>query len=59
MDPTTSSAFDPVAAHNSLVVLALVFEGFIGLALWAAFMASLINWVDRRGWRPPNKQKKP
>ena len=55
MDPTT----DTVQAHNSLVVLALVFEGFLGMALWTAFMASLIDYLDRRGWRSPGKQKKP
>lgn len=53
-----SGVTDPVAIHNSYVAAALVFEAIAALSVGCAFIATFVDWIDKRGWRPKDKQRK-
>lgn len=49
---------DPVTVHNSYVMMAMAGEAILAFALGCAMTAHLIDWIDKRGWRPKDKQRK-
>lgn len=58
MPPTPSPVvYDPVTAHNSVVAFWIVVELMVGFIVGCLLVASLIDWFERRGWRPKNKKK--
>ncbi len=59
MEPWARPAADLQASIQALLVFAMIAEGMLVFVFSCLGVAELFDWIERRGWRPPDREKKP